>query len=286
LKVISGTMSADGLLVSEDLSLLKSLALVTATPNGSITTLKNVQEYCAIPVGSQLLFTAVCLFWKPTAKVVSGIQHLSAGVVTAAVAIEVVPILLATFMDTVANYVAMIGGFCVAIVGLIILSHFLQEQGDITEVDLGTVRPEQEKEGTVERKITAWQYFVNVPWLFLAPIAVDNFFNGFLLALTYIYKPYSGLVIAIAFSVETGVLGAVTTATLKSANFPIVVPCIVSIVLCLLLLVGGLIGSVSVSQGSGAVFILFLSFGVASFLYLVTDGLLVEARKKNLQQTG
>lgn len=114
----------------------------------------------------------------------------------------------------------------------------------------------------------------------LAPLAVDTFLDGLLLALADVAEPHAGIIVGVAFAVETAVLGAMTSATLRHKHFPSVVILLVSLVLCVLFIVGAIVGATSVSFTSGSVFLGFLSFGVASLLYLVGDHLLMEAREK------
>lgn len=277
---------------------------------------------CAAPVGSELLLSVLGLFWRPNAKIVSGLQHLAAGVITAAVAAELVPLLLDRFKRESYYYVAVLVGFLIAVVGFSLLSHFLPEQCDEDDCDKKKQRKDEscskgdgcstkEKhastqgccEGESCKKepaeatplisgasainsgghsdaLSLSAHVLRLPWLMIIPLAVDTFLDGLLLALADVVEPHAGVIVAVAFAVETAVLGAMTSATLRHKHYPSMLILIVSFVLCVLFILGALLGAASISFTSGPVFIGFLTFGVASLLYLVADHLLMEAREK------
>lgn len=286
--------------------------------------LTHVLILCAAPVASELILSILGLFWRPNVKIVSALQHLAAGVITAAVAAELVPLVLTSFKREALDYVAVVGGFLIAVIGFALLSHFLPEQCDDDDDDdecsskenkktkscdkkdkCGVSQNEKKKlqqqqlDGTVDRETTPLvssspainaaaghttisfsAQLSRLPWLMIAPLAVDTFLDGLLLALADIAEPHAGIIVGVAFAVETAVLGAMTSATLRHKHIPSAIILLVSLVLCLLFIVGAIIGATSVSFASGTLFLAFLSFGVASLLYLVVDHLLMEAREK------
>jgi len=111
-------------------------------------------------------------------------------------------------------------------------------------------------------------------------VAIDTFLDGLLLALSYIARPHAGLMISIGFAFETAILGIMTSATLRHKGFPLMVPLMITLLFGVLFFLGGIIGASIFSQGTGSLFVGFISFGVGALLFLVTDDLLIEAREK------
>jgi len=257
-----------------------------------VQTIIQVMIYSAFPVGTEIVCSLAGLLGKPNAKLVSGIQHLSAGVVASAVAVEIMPILLAHFNRKILDFVAVIVGFAVGLVGLNVMAHFLPEHGhghrgkehhghNDSENHEGNPLLSNGGLGLQDHQGTFCYYFTTLPWLMLLPLAIDTFLDGILLALAYVAEPNAGLVMAIAFAFETAVLGVLTTTTLIHKGFPRIVPVVISIWLASLFFIGGILGSIVLSQGTkGELFLGFLSFGVAALLFLVIDDLLIEAREK------
>jgi len=322
----------------------------TPTNSSFISNLIGTVEYSTIPAGTVLLFGLLGLLWRPNAQLVSAIQHLSAGVVTSVVAVELVPILLKSFEKTLLDYIAVVVGFSVAVVCLSILSYFLpcqcdddcgdgqgdsQDKSECCKEEKESCEKKKkqsceqkkspcckaekksceesckdEKESCkksespchkVEKKscnqqceatllvndpsskkkrISTAEYLKVLPWLMLAPVAVDTFLDGILLGLTYVGRPQAGLVIAVGFAFETAILGIMTSSTLQLKGFPLIYPVIIIILFAILFFVGGIIGATIFSQGQGTLFLAFISFGVGALLFLVTDDLLIEAREK------
>eukprot|EP00301_Raphidiophrys_heterophryoidea_P000528 c10265_g1_i1.p1 GENE.c10265_g1_i1~~c10265_g1_i1.p1 ORF type:complete len:369 (+),score=97.94 c10265_g1_i1:108-1109(+) len=86
----------------------------------------------AFLIGCVPWFTMACgglisLTWVPGPKLTSGFQHLAAGIVIAAVALELLPVLTAKEATGTSHYVALIAGFSLGVFGLLGLSYVLDK---------------------------------------------------------------------------------------------------------------------------------------------------------------
>lgn len=283
--------------------------------------LRGVTTLSCIPVGTQLLFTALGLAWKPKKAVVRALQHLTAGVIAAAVVVELVPLALQTFRGTIMDFFALVLGFLVAIVGLSFLSHVLPEQcldcesesenaslernaepeeccdnkfGGLKErtsslrkrlsthtQDLTTRTGSLEAETLVDVSAGPKQalFFWKLPWVLLAPLAVNMFLDGLLLALALVARSNAGYVVSVGFAIEAGIIGCTTSATLKQKHYSPTLVLSVSAVFGILFYLGEVVGSIAFSFMTSGHFLALLSFGMGALLYLAIDVLLVEARE-------
>jgi ZIP family zinc transporter len=264
-----------------------------------------------IPVGSFVVFTVLGLIWKPKKTVVSSLQHLTAGVITAAVAVELLPLALQSFKGTIMDCQALVVGFFVAVAGLSFLRIALPDHDPECEGksglaslersveskecstrdlkkrslsrrthDVQTARsllPEVETFAKVTKKIKT---FFMLPWVLLAPLAVDLFLDGLLLAV--VARSSAGYVISVGFAIETAIVGCSTSATLTQKQFSSSLVLLVSAILSVVFLVGVGVGSAAFSFLTGSGFLAILSFGIGSLLFLAIDVLLVEARESSL----
>lgn len=274
-----------------------------------------VSMFSLIPVGTGWLFAFIGTAWKPRRNVVSCLQHLSAGVIAAAVALELIPSMLRTFHGLALDYVALFLGFFFAIFGFSSLQHYLPEQclgcdyeGDTNECDktggsseIGCQKDSFDPHSFVRRRRSsqcsdvigtrAEDHAVSVvdcttnqqisfPWLLLGPIAVDMFVDGLLLALAIHSQNSTGYIIGAAFAIETSVLGCTASATLKQKRISSSLILLICFAFGLLLFIGALAGALVISFMPISFFLAILTFGTASLLYLVIDVLLIEAREK------
>lgn len=160
--------------------------------------LQTVLLLASIPVGVEFGFALLGLVDRPAPSVLSALQHGAAGVITAAVALELVPLLLSRFSSSASNWLALILGFCGALVIFSLLARLLPEEDDGDEGDqkrkqahdkeslptatsINTPGASVETLPLVKRSVhLGWR---SLPWGILAPLAVDTFLDGFLLAL-------------------------------------------------------------------------------------------------------
>ena len=272
-----------------------------------LNALSDILTYGTILVGIQLILSVASVFTPlPTAWFCSALQHLSAGVVAAAVAVELLPLLLTIFTPTAVNYVVVISGFTFGVVSFSLLGYFLSQQehqahqshheqhhsslgasSSASELVHPIDIPEQ-----LEPPPTHGGFFADRCRVLASGesqfgmhfvVAAGLFLDGMLYSLSYVRSATTGLIIAIAFGVETGVLGLLTSVSLRKSGAARWRVMIVAFAYTMLTFVGCLIGAVSFTPDGIALSLFFLAFASAVFLYMVVDSLLVEARMPQIR---
>ena len=201
----------------------------------------NALPYTLIPVLAVLVGAAVALIRKPDAALVSGMQHLAAGVVFAAAATEVLPPVL----HGASAWATMLGGALGVAVMLFLKS----------------------LEGRAAGRMT-----------FLAAIGIDMFIDGLVLGLSFLAGAQAGLLLTIALTLEVLFLGLTLTAEQQgSVNSRLRILLTIGMV-ALLLPLGALVAT-PVGHLSPVMITAFLAFGLMALLYLVTEELLIEAHE-------
>jgi ZIP family zinc transporter len=179
----------------------------------------------------------------------SNVQHLAAGVVFAAVAAELLPDIHNKSPDVV------VIGFAtgvVAMLGIHRLSKLIENRG-------------------VGGK------FAGAAGLIIT-IALDMLIDGVLIAVTFIEETATGVIIALALTIEVLFLGVAAVVALPEkmgALRKIAVPATFGV----LLTVGVTVGVLTLESAAQATIAFILAFGAAALLYLVTEELLVKASK-------
>lgn len=201
----------------------------------------NYLLFTLIPVAAAIAGAVVAVLVRPGPIAVSAIQHFAAGVVFAAAASEILP----GVMHGGSIAATLIGG--AAGVGLMLLvKHFSAKA-------VGPIG-------------------------FLTVIGIDIAIDGVVLGIGFAAGERTGVLLAIALSVEILFLGVTVATELndKAASKLRVVGITAGLVL--LLPVAAAI-SAPVAALPPAVVVGFLSFGLMALLYLVTEELLVEAHE-------
>jgi ZIP family zinc transporter len=179
----------------------------------------------------------------------SNIQHFAAGVVTAAVAAELLP----GIHDRAPEIV--IVGFAAGVVTMLGI-HQLSKR--------------------IEKRNIGGQ-FAGAAGL-LITVGIDMVIDGVLIGVTFLDNPDTGVIIAVALAIEVlflGVAGVVALPDGVGVGKKLAVPAAFG-----LLLTAGVTGGVLALDGvTGAPIALILAFGAAALLYLVTEELLVKAGK-------
>ena len=185
---------------------------------------------------------------SPTPRQGSYIQHFAAGVVFAAVALEILP-------DVVHNRapVAAVIGFSLG-VALMLLIRSLAKRGS------------REGEGNTASGL-------------VTTVAVDIFIDGLLLGIGFSLGVAQGALLAVALAAELLSLGLSVTTALVSSGTPKRRAFNLSAFVFVLFAVGSLGGYTLLSGLSGAALEVLLSFAAAALLYLVTEELLTEAHE-------
>jgi ZIP family zinc transporter len=189
----------------------------------------------------------LAVYWNPSHQIRSLIQHFAAGVVLAALAVEVLPeigrehapawVLIISFT---------IGGIMMYI------------------MKLWSMRLEEKTEHLGEN---AFNYGL------IAATFIDVAVDGFIIGAGFAAGGNTGLILALGLSVELLFLGlSLVSNTIKGWRVVFM-----SVALAGVVLACSVLGNYLLSGASASFISAILAFGVAALLYLVTDELLVEA---------
>ena len=206
-------------------------------------------SYTMLAVVAAMVGGVVAVYRAPGPQMESNVQHFAAGVVTAAVAAELLP-----DVHEKAPTVVVIG-FAIgvaAMLGVHQLSKLLEKR------DVGG-------------------QFASASGL-LITVGIDMLIDGVLIGVTFLEEAATGIIIAIALSIEVlflGVAGVVALPDEMGTLRKLAVPAGFGT----LLTVGVTVGVLVLEGVSGAPISIILAFGAAALLYLVTEELLVKAQK-------
>jgi ZIP family zinc transporter len=191
---------------------------------------------------------AIASFWAPDRWVTSYIQHFTAGVVVAAVALEVAP----EIVRMAAPPLLVLAGFALGGLAMIALKW-------------ATLRIEK-----AERQRRA------LPWGLVMAAAVDTLLDGAIIGTGFALGHGLGLVLSFALGLELLFLTMSVASSFREKGGSHAATLAVSSGIALLLLAGGLGGDLLARGASQHTLAVLLSFGAAALLYLVTEELLVE----------
>lgn len=212
-----------------------------------------VMAYTLIPVAATIIGGTVAAFRTPGPRLRSGVQHFAAGVVFAAVAVELLP-------DVVHERapVPAIIGFALGIATLLAIKRLTERFGGVEGTGVGAMS--------------------NATSL-IAALGVDIGIDGLLLGIGFSAGAKQGILLTIALTLELLFLGLAAAAALGGAGASRGRVIGTTVGLALVLLVGAAAGALLFGGLTGAAFEAVLAFGVAALLYLVTEELLVEAHE-------
>lgn len=194
-----------------------------------------------IPVLAAILGAIAAVYARPTPAVVSGIQHLAAGVVFAAAAAEVLPDLM--------HYKAPIATLVGGVIGVGVMLCIMQ----------------------AERR---WKGPIGMA----ATTAVDLLVDGLILGLGFIAGAKAGVLLTVALTLEVLFLGLTVADAFGGARARL--RSVVATALLVIALPLGAVLASPISHLPDPVVAGFLAFGLVALLYLVTEELLVEAHEK------
>jgi ZIP family zinc transporter len=198
--------------------------------------------YTLIPIAAVLLGSLFAVARRPSDAIVSGMQHLAAGVVFAAAAAEILP--------QVMHQASPIATFTGGTLGILVMLSLKAVEGR-----------------------------VNGPVAMLAAVGVDILIDGLVLGLAFVAGAKAGALLTIALTLEVLFLGLTVTAELGETIQSKARIVAITFGIALLLPLGAAVAS-PVSLLPPHVVAGFLSFGLMALLYLVTEELLVEAHEK------
>lgn len=198
--------------------------------------------YTLIPVAAVLIGAMAAVARRPSDAVVSGTQHLAAGVVFAAAAAEILP--------QVMHQGSPVATFTGGTLGIVVMLSLKAIEGR-----------------------------AKGPIAMLGAVGVDLLIDGLVLGLAFIAGAKAGILLTIALTLEVLFLGLTVTAelgeTVRSKSRIVAI----TVGIALLLPVGAALAT-PVAAFPPVVIAGFLSFGLMALLYLVTEELLVEAHEK------
>ncbi|MEI7556287.1 transporter [Candidatus Chlorohelix sp.] len=215
------------------------------------TPITEVLLYVLIPMAAIVAGGILASFMIPGPVFTSTVQHFAAGVVFFAVAVELLPKMLHE-----KEPIAIIIGFTVGVVLMLIIKKFAEGAEGIEE---GTKQPTS----------------------LLITVAIDVSIDGLLVGLGFAAGGREGVLLTVALGIEIFFLGLATSSALSRAKVSRQKAILLHLGLSLLIGIGGVLGATLLGGLSGAVLEVFLAFGVAALMFLVTEELLVEAHKEH-----
>lgn len=189
-------------------------------------------------------------FFPPKRLMQSYLQHFAAGVVFAAVAVEVLPDVMHRNAPLAASV-----GFALGVAVMLAVRWLSETIGK---------RPEAGGRGA---------------WSMVAVIGIDVLIDGLLLGAAFAAGQGLGGLLVLALSAEFLSLGPSTSSQLIRNGLPRKTAILVTLGVASLPWIGGLGGILVLSNASDVMMEAVLAFGSAAFLYLVTEELLVEAHE-------
>jgi ZIP family zinc transporter len=206
-------------------------------------------SYTALAAVAALVGGVIAVYRTPSPQMESNIQHFAAGVVTAAVAAELLPEIHGRAPQLV------VLGFAIGVATMLGI-HRLSKR--------------------IEKRNVGGK-FAGAAGL-LITVGIDMLIDGVLIGVTFLDNPDTGVIIAVALAIEVlflGVAGVVALPQDTSVIKQLAVPTAFGV-----LLATGVTGGVLALDGvTGAPIAIILAFGSAALLYLVTEELLVKAGK-------
>lgn len=208
-------------------------------------------SYAWIPAVTILIGGMLALIMRPSKKVTSFTQHFAAGVVFAAVALELLPKL------TQLNHNwALVLGFCLGVGLMLLLREVTGRHGKNTNNQ-------------------------TLPWSMLTAIGIDLLIDGLLIGIAFVAGAKGGLLVAAALAIEIFFLGITVATSLSQRLISKTLILLILIFFACTVVMAAMIGSALIANTHDAVLEIILAFGVAALLYLVTEELLEKAHETN-----
>jgi len=207
--------------------------------------LLTVLKYVMIPVVVTIIGGIIAAYKSPGERTRITVQHFAAGVVFAAVALELLPELVTNL-----KVIPLIIGFSSG-VALMLLVRKVSEKYEGSGGSGGLV----------------------------IASGVDVFIDGLLIGVSFDVGLKAGIIVTIALAIELLFLALSVASTLAKEGKSKSRIIIITLILSLLVLIGATIGGTLLQGIHGSGLEGIIAFAVAALLYLVTEELLVEAHK-------
>jgi len=192
-------------------------------------------------------------FWAPGPLVRSYIQHLAAGLVAAAVAVELIP----RVQEMHGSPAPILTGFAAGALLMIAIKWFNQKMAE-------------------DRKSRSGG---EVPYSLTAAAALDTGVDGMVIGTGFAVSPEMGAILTLALALELAFLTMSVGASLRKEGVGRGPTIAVTLGVTAMLFAGVLLASFVLRDASPTVQATALSFGAAALLYLVAEELLVESRE-------
>lgn len=209
--------------------------------------LLDAARYLWFPLAAALASGALALVWSPTPYARSYVQHLAAGVVLAAVLVEVFPEVLAQGDRVLVGI-----GFALG-TGLMLLLKWWAERYE-------------RQDGGLSLGLVATAF-------------IDTFVDGLTIGIGFALTEEAGAALSIALAVELFFLGLAVVSPGDGGQVSVGRAISLTGGLALVLAVGSAIGIVALGGLGHRWIASLLAFGTAALLYLVLEELLVEAHE-------
>lgn len=216
-----------------------------------MTAILGLLRYVLIPAAALASSGVAGAFRQPGARLRSAIQHLTAGIVFAAVGMELLPDILHE-----ARPGAMAGGFICGVALMLGLKAY-------------TAKVEKQHDSKRGKSSSL-----------LWTLAVDVFIDGLLVGVGFAAGAKEGILLTVALTGEVLFLGLSSAASLSRGGASRARIVSTTFGLSAVMVAGGVAGSAALQGLSGGLLEAVLSFGCAALLYLVTEELLVEAHEE------
>lgn len=199
-------------------------------------------------VGAAAAGGAFAAWRPPSPRVTAVVQHLAAGIVFAATALELLP------KERAEAAVPVIVGFGLGIV-LMLAIRWLA--------------------GTIEKR----QKAEKVPAGLLIVCALDLVIDGLVLGIAFAAGEQAGMLLALALTLEILFLALSVTAAMNNAGSSRAAAMLVAPGLAVLLSIAAVVGRLAFGGLSPFPFAMLLGVGIVALLYLVVEELLVDAHE-------
>ena len=214
-----------------------------------------ITAYALIPAFFMVIGGWIGLIYTLTSKIKSIIQHLVAGIVFAAVSVDLLPKILNTQSAFTVG-----SGFAVGVIVMLLMmemTHRLEYKGSANQ------SPQQQ-----------------LPAGLLGAVLIDLFVDGILIGVSFIAGKDSGILITIALTTCVFFLGVSTAVGLKDRSIANTASLLWITLIAITMPLGAWVGSSIVNLLPAVWLTEVLAFGVAALLYLAGEELLVAAHKE------
>lgn len=215
--------------------------------------LSTTLSYILWPVAFMILGGIAAIFRAPGPRLTSAIQHFAAGVVFAAIAVELLPELVGEHAPF-----AVLVGFALGVLLMLGMKALTARLGAKTVLPAG---------GTAS------------PLGLVATVAIDVFIDGLLIGVGFAAGAEQGKMLTFALTLELLFLGLSAASSQIQAGVARAKVVGATLLLGGLVALGASIGILLLGGLKGPVLAGVLAFGSAALLYLVTEELLVEAHE-------